>query len=88
MSDSFFGVHLNCDLSQILLVAVAVVLLIKMASNCNLGSHYMDCDVGRSTLGRCFLYINMHSVQGGTHYMYCDVGRSTLGRCFLLYLHA
>jgi len=24
----------------------------------------MDCDVGRSTLGRCFLYINMHSDQG------------------------
>ena len=26
----------------------------------------MDCDVGRSTLGRCFFYINMHSDQGGS----------------------
>jgi len=54
-------VHLNCDLSQSLwsqctwlnATKVAVLLLIKMASNCNLRLHYMDCDFGRSTLSKC-----------------------------------
>ena len=41
-----------------------MLLLIKRASNCNLGSQYLDYDLGRSTLSRCFLYINMHSDQG------------------------
>ena len=30
----------------------------------HLGSQYNDCDLGRSTLGRCFLYIDTHSDQG------------------------
>ena len=68
-----------------------MLLLIKRASICNLGSQYNDSDLGRSTLGRCFLYINTHMLllikrasicNLGSQYNDCDLGRSTLGRCF------